>query len=178
MLTRRHHRRLPFSTGLLRPILEGNATVTNTDIPLRSSEDTVWSTYSDTPTLVESDRLASLRTTRVVMEHSERPVSYGIGGAGNLRMFINLLLFIDRLVFWTFPVSNPSSVSKDETICPSKLLPSSFQAPSKPLATSPARLLSKLLNNGPAIPGTQVNILGIRLPHPSCQSTAPLSLFS
>lgn len=89
MLTRRH-RRLPFSTGLLRPIFEGNASVANTDIPLRSSEDTVWSTYSDTPTLVESDRLASLRTARVVMEHSERPISYGIGGAGNLRMSIDL----------------------------------------------------------------------------------------
>lgn len=180
MLTRRRPRRLPFSPGLLRPIFEGNATVTNTDIPLRSSEDTVWSTYSDTPTLVESDRLTSPRTARVVMEHSERPVSYGIGGAGNLRMSIKLLLFIDRLAFRYphFPLSL-YLVSEHATICPSKLLPSFFKAPSKPpskpLATSPARLLSKMHNNGPAIPGTQAHILGIRLPHPSCQSPASLS---
>lgn len=135
MLTRRRPRRLPFSPGLLRPIFEGNATVTNTDIPLRSSEDTVWSTYSDTPTLVESDRLTSPRTARVVMEHSERPVSYGIGGAGNLRMSIKLLLFIDRLAFRYphFPLSL-YLVSEHATICPSKLLPSSFQAPFQALS--------------------------------------------
>lgn len=67
-------------------------TISGNDIRGRASLDTIASWDSDTPTLVEPRRtVLPARIVTMSDEVAERRVSYGIGGAGNLRMSSHFL---------------------------------------------------------------------------------------
>ena len=63
-------------------------TTTNTNTtspPARASRDSIGSAFSEAPTLVEQDRTSAMADTGSGEMPPERRVSFGIGGAGNLR---------------------------------------------------------------------------------------------